>query len=133
MAGRHDTIEAIELEDDLSDETAKTLKTPQAESDLESPATTLMSISDCVTFTRQKGRYTPAKQYSLKNSLLAGVGFLELANAGDFAANVWNEIPVPGFVVALMAVGGTLTRGHSLFAFSNARLSRRNILLLREE
>jgi hypothetical protein len=61
------------------------------------------------------------------------VGFLELANAGDFAANVWNEIPVPGFAAALMAAGGTLALGISLFAFSDARLSRRNILLLREE
>jgi hypothetical protein len=38
MASTHDTIEAIELEDGLSDETTKTLQTPQTESDLESPA-----------------------------------------------------------------------------------------------
>jgi hypothetical protein len=133
MASRHDTIEAIQLEDGFSDETTQTLKTPQTESDLESPPSALMSVSDCVTFTRRKGRYTLAKQYSLKNSLLAGVGFLELANAGDFPANVWNEIPVLGFAAALMAIGGTLALGLSLFAFSDARLSRRNILLLREE
>ena len=129
MASRHNTIEAMELKGGLSDETAKT----QIESELELSASTLTSIPDCVAFTRRKGRYTLAKEYSLKNSLLAGVGFLELANAGDFAANVWNEIPVPGFAAALMAVGGTVALGISLFAFRDARLSRRNILLLREE
>ena len=92
-----------------------------------------MSTSDCVTFIRQNGRYNLAKQHRLKNSLLAGVGFLELANAGDFAANVWNEIPVSHFAAALMAVGGTLALAISLFAFKDARLSRCNILLLREE
>jgi hypothetical protein len=61
------------------------------------------------------------------------VGFLELANAGDLAANVWNEIPVPRFAVALMALGGSLALAISLWAFKDAKLSRRNILLLREE
>jgi hypothetical protein len=92
-----------------------------------------MSISDCVAFTRRKGRYTLPKAYRPKNSLLAGLRFLELANAGDFAANVWNEILVPGLTTIFMAVGGTLAIGISLFAFSDARLSRRNILLLLEE
>ena len=69
----------------------------------------------------------------LKNNLLAGVGFLELANAGDFAANVWNEIPVPHFAAVLMALGGVAALSISYFAFMDARLSCRNILLLREE
>jgi len=132
MASRYDTNEAIEPEGGLSDETTKTLNTSQTESDLESPPPKLTSILDCVTFTRRKGRYIP-KQNELKNSLLAGVGFLELANAGDFAANVWNEVPVPHFAAALMAVGGTLALAISFFAFRDAALSRRNMLLLREE
>ncbi|KAF4617092.1 hypothetical protein G7Y89_g15056 [Cudoniella acicularis] len=134
MATRHDTIEVIELEDGLSAETTKPPEKPQTDSDLESPAPTLsIAISDCISFTRHKGRYILAKQYRLKNSLLAGVGFLELANAGDFAANVWNEIPVPIFAVVLMAIGGTLALALSFSAFQDAILSRRNILLLRDE
>src|SRR2546423_875916 len=86
-----------------------------------------------LSFSRQNGRYNLARQSMLKNSLLAGVGFLELANAGDFAANVWNEIPVPRFAMALMAIGGTLVLAISIFAFKDAGLSRCNILLLREE
>jgi hypothetical protein len=73
------------------------------------------------------------EQSMLKNSLLAGVGYLELANAGDFAANVWNQVPVPHFAMALMAIGGTLALSISYFAFQDARLSWRNMLLLGEE
>ena len=132
MASRYNTIEVVKLEDGSSEETTtRTLQMSQTESDLELP--TPMSMSDCVTFIRQNGRYSLAKQHRLKNSLLAGVGFLELANAGDFAANVWNEVPVPHFAAALMAVGGTLALAISFFAFKDARLSRCNILLLREE
>jgi hypothetical protein len=66
------------------------LKISEMEPDLKSPtlAPTPESIPDCVNFIRQKGHYKLAKQYSLKNSILASVGLLELANAGDFAANV---------------------------------------------
>jgi hypothetical protein len=129
--------EATELEDGSSDVTMRTLQVSQTESQLESPVPELMhaSIPESANFLRQKGRYSPdpEKQYRLKNSLLAGVGFLELANAGDFAANVWNEIPVPHFAAALMAVGGTLALSISIFAFQDARLSWYNIRLLRSE
>jgi hypothetical protein len=145
MAGRHDTTEEIELGDGLSDGMTKVLDASQTQSAhgsqralglqsaLASPTPTLASISECIIFTRQEGNYAPAKQYRVKNSLLAGVGFLELANAGDFAANVWNEIPVPRFAVALMVLGGSIALAISLWAFKDAKLSRRNILLLREE
>jgi hypothetical protein len=53
------------------------------------------------TFVRQKNGWTPKGQRRLMNSLLAGVGLLELGNAGDFAANVWNQIPVPHFAMGL--------------------------------
>jgi hypothetical protein len=125
--------EAIKLKNGLPDESTTTLKISEQESDVESPPPTLSSIPDCAAFTRRKDRYTPAKQYRLKNSLLAGVGYLELANAGDFAANVWNTVPVPHFAAALMAVGGTFALSISLFAFRDAELSRRNILILRKE
>ena len=91
------------------------------------------STSERVTFVRRNGQYHPAKQKKLKNSLLAGVGFLELANAVDFAANVWNTIPVPLFAATLMGIGGAVALALSLFAFQDAVLSRRNILLLQDE
>ncbi|OBT88245.1 hypothetical protein VE02_02777 [Pseudogymnoascus sp. 03VT05] len=93
----------------------------------------LALASDSVTFTRRKGHYVLAKQSKLKNSLLIGVAFLELGNAGDFAANVWNDIPVPHFVVALMVVGATLALFLSYFAFKDAKLGWRNLVHLREE
>jgi len=102
-----------------------------AESDSELPTPTFHSQS--LSFARRKGHYHLTKQSMFKNSLLAGVGYLELANAGDFAANVWNEIPVPHFAIPLMAIGGTLALSISYFAFYDARLSWRNILLLGEE
>ena len=51
--------------------------------------------------------------HALKNSLLASVGYLELANAKDFAANVWNDVPVPKCAMAFMAIGGVLAIGLS--------------------
>ena len=89
--------------------------------------------SERVAFVRRNGRYHPAKQAKLKNSLLAAVGFLELANAMDFPANVWNSIPVPLFAAILMGIGGLVALTFSVFAFRDAILSRRNILLLRDE
>lgn len=69
----------------------------------------------------------------LKNNLSWVVGCLELANAGDFAANVWNELPVPLFVAVLMGVGGTLAAVMSIFAFRDARRAWRNIRFLRQQ
>jgi hypothetical protein len=96
----------------------------------------LISGVDCITLIRQKnGGYALSSQdqQGLRNNLLAGVGFLELANAGDFAANVWNEVPVPRYAVVLMALGGTLALSLSFFAFKDAVLSRQNIRRLRTE
>lgn len=81
----------------------------------------------------RSGRLKPAKQARLRNNLLASVGFLELANAGDFAANVWNQTPVPTYALALMALGGTMALGMIYFALTDARLSFANLRALREE
>lgn len=81
----------------------------------------------------RRGRFRLLHQQQFKNSLLASVGYLELANAGDFAANVWNEIPVPRFAAVLMGIGGTLALGMVLVAIQDFRLSYRNVKLLREE
>ncbi|KIV82001.1 hypothetical protein PV11_04142 [Exophiala sideris] len=77
--------------------------------------------------------YTSAHQTSLRNSLLSLVGFLELANACDFAANVFNDIPVPTFAAALMGIGGCVALFFAAVAIQDARLSWRNIRLLRDE
>ncbi|OQE46105.1 hypothetical protein PENCOP_c001G06815 [Penicillium coprophilum] len=86
-----------------------------------------------VELVRRRGRYRLLHQQQFKNSLLAGVGYLELANAGDFAANVWNEIPVPKFAAVLMGIGGTLALGMVLVVIHDFRLSWINVKLLRAE
>lgn len=82
---------------------------------------------------RGRSKFAPAGQTRLRNSLLGTVGFLELANAGDFAANVWNDVPVPTHAVVLMAIGGTFALVMSVFAFRDALLSWPNVCMLREE
>ncbi|KAL4802200.1 hypothetical protein BDV18DRAFT_154524 [Aspergillus unguis] len=86
-----------------------------------------------VTLEKRRGRYRAIGNAALKNNLLAGVGYLELANAGDFAANVWNEIPVPRHAVILMAIGGPIALLVSLVAARDFYLSRGNVSLLSAE
>lgn len=61
------------------------------------------------------------------------IGFIDLANSGDFAANVFNEIPVPIYATVLMVLGGVFALVMSIVAFYDARHSLRNIQLMREE
>ncbi|RDL35881.1 uncharacterized protein BP5553_06493 [Venustampulla echinocandica] len=111
----------------------------EIQSGLDSPPSSQSSMAEYATFVKMKTgmsrklQYQPTKQYRLHNSMLAGVGFLELANVGDFAANVWNEIPIPIYAAVLMGVGGTLALAISVFAVRDAILSSRNIALLRKE
>ncbi|KAF9251088.1 hypothetical protein DTO013E5_2397 [Penicillium roqueforti] len=86
-----------------------------------------------VVLVRRRGRFRLLHQQQFKNSLLASVGYLELANAGDFAANVWNQTPVPKFAAVLMGIGGTLALGMVLVAIHDFRLSWINVKLLRAE
>jgi hypothetical protein len=80
-----------------------------------------------------KGVYKPVLQSRLRNNLLASVGFLEFGNATDFAANVWNTIPVPIYAAVLMGLGGTVAIILSFFALKDGILSWRNVAILREE
>ncbi|KAJ5583217.1 hypothetical protein N7535_001837 [Penicillium sp. DV-2018c] len=92
------------------------------------------STNDQVTLIHKCGRFRlHLQQQEFKNSLLAGVGYLELANAGDFAANVWNEVPVPKFAAVLMGLGGVLALCMVLVAVRDLLLSWKNIKLLRLE
>lgn len=89
----------------------------------------------CVKLFQNDGEYhlLHGHQYQLKNSLLVAVGFFELANAGDFAANVWNQYPVPKYATAFMAIGGTFALCMTYFAYQDARLSWHNLKGLRLE
>ncbi|OAA34836.1 integral membrane protein [Beauveria brongniartii RCEF 3172] len=79
------------------------------------------------------GAYTPVLEQRFRNNLRLAVGFLELANAGDFAANVWNQIPVPVYAIVCMAIGATGAGVLSFFAFDDARYSWRNVVFLRRQ
>lgn len=79
------------------------------------------------------GRYSPLPEQKLRNNLSGAVGYLEFANALDFAANVWNTIPVPTFAAALMGVGGSIAIILSFFAMRDGVKAWRNVRLLRSE
>ncbi|KAJ0416745.1 hypothetical protein BJY00DRAFT_221075 [Aspergillus carlsbadensis] len=101
---------------------------------MESSTDLAESDPQIVTLSKNKrGRYRCVSHASLKNNLLAGVGYLELANAGDFAANVWNDIPVPRHAMILMAIGGPIALSVSLVAARDYYLSWQNVKLLRSE
>ncbi|QIX00463.1 hypothetical protein AMS68_005980 [Peltaster fructicola] len=82
---------------------------------------------------RRKHRYDLARDRQYKNNLLWQVGFLELSNALDFPANVWNQIPTPLFAAVLMGLGGSVAILWSIFAFWDMHKSLANIRLLRSE
>lgn len=73
--------------------------------------------------------YVPQSN-KLKNDLYRAVGFLELANAGDFAANVWNSYPVPVYATVFMAVGATFAGIMSVYALLDSRRAFRNVKFL---
>lgn len=73
------------------------------------------------------------QQPQLRNNISLGVGFLEFANALDFAANIWNKSPLPRFVIGLMATGGSVTLLLSTFALFDFRRSWKNTCILRDE
>jgi hypothetical protein len=93
----------------------------------------LEGSKDTVTLVRRRGCFHLLHQQQFRNSLLASVGYLELANAADFAANVWNQIPVPTFAAVLMGIGGTFALCMVFVAIQDFRLSMRNVKLLRTE
>ncbi|KAK2595486.1 hypothetical protein QQS21_006826 [Conoideocrella luteorostrata] len=81
----------------------------------------------------KNGQWALAPDSRLVNNLSWVVGFMELANAGDFAANIWNDIPVPVYAVVFMAIGGTVAGFLSIFAFRDARRAWNNVRYLRKQ
>lgn len=85
---------------------------------------------------RKKKRKTVMMAQSrprLLNNVLFSVGFLDLASASDFAANVWNKYPVPAYAKAFMVIGGLFALTMCIFAIKDFRLSYPNYVLLRSE
>ncbi|KAG6016161.1 hypothetical protein E4U54_002155 [Claviceps lovelessii] len=81
----------------------------------------------------KRGQWTLAPDGQLANNLSWVVGFMELANAGDFAANVWNDVPIPVYAIVFMAVGGAVAGTMSIFAFRDARRACYNVRYLRKQ
>lgn len=73
------------------------------------------------------------KSSRLNNIAPTAIGFLDLANSGDFAANVFNEIPVPIYATVLMVIGATCALLMSYISFRDAIRSWKNICILRQE
>ncbi|KAF4445818.1 hypothetical protein F53441_10463 [Fusarium austroafricanum] len=88
---------------------------------------------DNVTLAKKRSNWFCVDNTRLRNNLFAAVGFLELANAGDFAANVWNDIPVPIYAIVFMAIGGTAALVISICAFFDSRKAWCNIKFLRRQ
>lgn len=68
-----------------------------------------------------------------KNSLLLGVGYLDLTNALDFPANVWNQTPIPIYAMVLMGLGGSIALLATGIAMWDMVRCWRNIDFLRRE
>ncbi|KAJ4252827.1 hypothetical protein NW762_010733 [Fusarium torreyae] len=88
---------------------------------------------DSVTLAKGRSRWFCLDDTRLRNDLFAAVGFLELANAGDFAANVWNDVPVPIYAIVFMVIGGCSALVLSICAFCDSRKAWRNIKFLRQQ
>ncbi|VUC26637.1 unnamed protein product [Clonostachys rosea] len=131
MAGSHSKVSCH----DLSSTKSGSSRTQGLEPSIRSSGDDVPRITECATTARliKRGKHVNASPKArLRNSLLGTLGFLELANAGDFAANVWNNVPVQTYVIVLMACGGTLALALTIPAIIDARRSWNNICFLRE-
>lgn len=108
--------------------------TPSATAEPAPTATTLhIPGPSSVTLTKSRSGWSCIDDNRLRNNLFAAVGFLELANAGDFAANVWNEVPVPIYAIVFMAIGGCSAFVLSICAFCDSRKALHNIKFLKNQ
>ena len=78
-------------------------------------------------------RRTPENLYGYRNNLLLAVGFLDLANAMDFPANVWNERVLPIYAKVLMGLGGSIIILASSIAICDFIRCLRNVRFLHRE
>lgn len=89
--------------------------------------------TDSSTFTIIDKKPRLSQSFRINNIPPLAIGFLDLANSGDFAANVFNQIPVPIYAAILMVIGAACALLMSFVTFKDARRSWRNIRLLRAE
>ncbi|KAH0378678.1 hypothetical protein KCU92_g8589, partial [Aureobasidium melanogenum] len=90
--------------------------------------------SSSLTFLRAaNGKFTLYNAPRIRSIPPLIIGFLDLANSGDFAANVFNHVPVPVYAIVLMAIGATIALIMSSVALRDITCSWKNIRLLREE
>lgn len=90
-------------------------------------------FNDLAAMSNTKNGHTSRRGQHYRNNLMWQVGLLELTNALDFPANVWNQIPTPTFAAVLMGLGGSIAILWTIFAFWDMHKSLPNIRLLREE
>ncbi|KAK7431288.1 hypothetical protein QQZ08_002059 [Neonectria magnoliae] len=86
-----------------------------------------------VTLSKGRRRWSYPQGLRFEHNLHWAVGLLELANSGDFAANIWNDTPVPVYAIVFMAVGGTAAAVLSVFALRDAGKAWHNIKFLRNQ
>ncbi|CEJ89605.1 hypothetical protein VHEMI05440 [[Torrubiella] hemipterigena] len=125
----------VTTDDKLPSGKASDTSDPNPVDPLQQPdaVTDILDGSTNIHFVKQKnGRFKPLQEGRLRNNLIFIVGFLELGNALDFAANVWNETPVPLHAVILMAIGGTAAGILSIFAIRDALFAYSNLKFLKQ-
>ncbi|KAH7161093.1 hypothetical protein EDB81DRAFT_783804 [Dactylonectria macrodidyma] len=88
---------------------------------------------DQVTLVKRKREWSYPQGLRLEHNLHWAIGLLELANAGDFAANIWNDTPVPVYAIVFMAIGATAAGVLSVFAFRDASKAWHNVKFLRRQ
>ncbi|KAI5456476.1 hypothetical protein BGZ63DRAFT_429124 [Mariannaea sp. PMI_226] len=88
---------------------------------------------DHVTLVKKRRKWSYLPGIRLEHNLHWACGLLETANSGDFAANVWNDVPVPVFVIVLMAIGGTIAAVISVFALLDGIKAWHNVKFLQKQ
>lgn len=81
----------------------------------------------------EKISVSTTREWQYLNNLLPAVGYLDMANALDFPANVWNSNPLPTFAIVLMALGGSIAILSTAFAFWDMHRCRKNVNQLHAE
>ncbi|KPM40759.1 hypothetical protein AK830_g5824 [Neonectria ditissima] len=124
----------------LSGDDVTTPSTSVKEEDVPGSATGIRDRSrfcapglDQVTLSKGRRRWSYPQGLRLEHNLHWAVGLLELANAGDFAANIWNDTPVPVYAIVFMAIGGTAAAVLSVFALRDAGKAWHNVRFLRNQ
>ncbi|KAH6980805.1 hypothetical protein BKA56DRAFT_585997 [Ilyonectria sp. MPI-CAGE-AT-0026] len=113
--------------------TAKEPETPEVTAHIYESADFHAPSLDQVTLVKGRRTWAYPRGLRLEHNLHWAIGLLELANAGDFAANIWNDTPVPVYATVFMAIGGTAAAVLSTFAFRDAVKAWHNVKFLKRQ